>query len=72
MDAQDTVLDRYPAAEAREEPPIFQHGVAAPVDRGCWEIFASPDMYDEPLGTGKTEAKAWEDAARKMKRVEAA
>jgi hypothetical protein len=66
MDAQDTVLDRYPEAEAREEPPIFQHGVASPVDRGFWGIFVGPDLDAEPLGRGTTEAKAWKDAARKI------
>jgi hypothetical protein len=72
MDAQDTVLDRYPHAEAREEPPIFQHGVSAPIERGCWEIHPREDVYGEPLGIGKTESKAWEDAARKLRRTEAA
>ena len=34
MDAQTLVLDRYPDADAVEEPPIFRHGDFAPVDKG--------------------------------------
>ena len=66
MDAQDVVLDRYPAAEAREEPPIFQHGEAMPIEAGHWVICASSDLDDKPLGSGTSESKAWEDAARRL------
>jgi hypothetical protein len=66
MDAQDMVLDRYPDADAREEPPIFRHGEATPVERGYWGIFAGPDLDIGPLGSGNSESRAWEDAAHRL------
>jgi hypothetical protein len=65
MDAQAIVFDRYPDAEAIEEPPVFRHGDLAPFDRGYWGIFA--DSGAVPLGDGATEDEAWDDAARKLK-----
>ena len=64
MDAQALVLDRYPDAEAIEEPPIYRHGDFSPIDAGYWGIFA--DSGATPLGDGATEDKAWEAAARRL------
>jgi hypothetical protein len=72
MDDQETVFSRYPRAEAREEPPIFEHGEAAPIQTGHWAIFAGPDLELAELGRGGSESKAWADAARKMRITEAA
>jgi hypothetical protein len=67
MDHQDTVFRRYPEAQAVEEPPIFQHGQAAPSERSYWRIDAGPELDAGVLGRGTTEARAWADAARRLK-----
>jgi hypothetical protein len=67
MDHQDEVCDRYPDALAVEEPLILRHGDSAPVEPSHWEIFAGPGPDDERLGSGKSEDKAWADAARRVK-----
>jgi hypothetical protein len=72
MDDQETVISRYPRAEAREEPSIFEHGAAAPIQTGHWAIFAGPDLELAEMGRGRSEAKAWADAARKVRIAEAA
>jgi hypothetical protein len=72
MDDQETVFSRYPHAEAREEPAIFEHGEVSPIQTGHWAIFAGPDLELAELGRGRSEAKAWADAARNMRIVEAA
>jgi hypothetical protein len=69
MDHQDEVCDRYPAAQAVEEPLIFRHGDTSPIEPSHWEIFAGPDQDDRRLGSGKTEEKAWADAARRSRVV---
>jgi len=63
MTAQDKVFERFPNAEAREEPAIFEHGVDAPIEGGYWAIFAGPELDGEELGRGKSETEAWSDAA---------
>jgi hypothetical protein len=72
MDDQETVYLRYPRAEAREEPSIFEHGEAAPVQAGHWAIFAGPELELTELGRGCSEPKAWADAARKLSAADAA
>jgi hypothetical protein len=67
MDDQETVCSRYPRAEAREEPSIFEHGEAAPIQAGHWAIFDGPEFDQAELGRGNSEANAWADAARKVK-----
>lgn len=67
MDHQDEVYARYPNAQAVEEPLIFLHGDSSPIEPSHWEILAGPDLEDERLGSGKTEEKAWTDAARRLK-----
>jgi hypothetical protein len=63
MDAQDIVLASHPHAEGIEESPILRHGDYAPVDRGYWAIVA--ESGGVPLGEGRTEQAAWQDAARR-------
>ena len=67
MDDQETVYLRYPRAEAREEPSIFEHGETAPIQAGHWAVFAGPEFDQAELGRGSSEANAWADAAHKAK-----
>ena len=67
MDAQDTVLEIYPDAEAREEPAIFQHGQSEPIEAGHWGIFRGSDLDSDELGRGRSETRAWSDAAGRLK-----
>ena len=67
MDHQDTVFRRYPEAQAVEEPPIFWHERAAPIEQGYWSISAGPELDARVLGRGTTEEQAWADAARRLK-----
>ena len=66
MDAQDQVLERFPKAEAREEPAIFEHDAQCPIGGGYWAVFAGPGFDSDELGRGKSETRAWSDAARKL------
>jgi hypothetical protein len=63
MNAQDKVLDRFPASVARMEPAVFQHGIDGTIDGGYWAIFEGPGLEAEELGRGKSETEAWWDAA---------
>ncbi len=63
MNAQDRVLERYPRAEARQDPAIFEHGTGYLFEGGEWAIFAGPGFDAEELGRGNIEAEAWLDAA---------
>ncbi len=63
MTGQDRVFERFPNAEARKEPTIFEHGIDAPIGGGYWAIFAGPEFDAEELGRGKSEIEAWSDAA---------
>jgi hypothetical protein len=63
MTAQDLVWERYPGAEVREAPAIFEHGVDVPVDSGYWAVFDGPDFNAEELGRGRSQTEAWSDAA---------
>jgi hypothetical protein len=72
MDDQEAVFSRYPHAEAREEPAIFEHGEAVPIQTGHWGIFPGPDLEVAELGRGVSEAMAWADAARKLSLADAA
>ncbi len=66
MDAQETVFQRYPDAEARQEPPIYQHGESTPIEQGYWGIFSGSGFDDEEIGRGHSEDKAWVDAADRL------
>jgi hypothetical protein len=64
MTAQDRVCECFPDAEARKEPPIFQHGFDSPIGAGyLWAIFSGPRVDAEELGRGRSETEAWADAA---------
>jgi hypothetical protein len=66
MDAQDQVLGQCPKAEGREEPAIFDHDAFSLIGGGYWAVFAGPDFDADELGRGKSESRAWSDAARKF------
>ena len=66
MDAQDTVLERFPKAEAMEVPAIFEHDAHSLINGGYWAIFAGPGFDADELGRGRSESRAWADAARKQ------
>ncbi len=67
MDAQDKVLERFPKAEAREEPAIFEHDTHSLIGGGYWAVFAGWPGFDcDELGQGRSvETEAWSDAARR-------
>ena len=49
MTAQDRVYSCFPDAEARQEPPIYEHGIDMPIAGGYWAIFAGPDSTPRNL-----------------------
>ena len=63
MTAQDKVFDNFPDAEARQTPPILEHGADHPIEVGYWAVFAGPEFDAEELGRGMSEMEAWSDAA---------
>jgi hypothetical protein len=65
MNSREMVSSRYPEAQAAVEPLIFQRTIQT--QRGCWFIYAGPDLDARVLGRGITEAKAWADAARRLR-----
>lgn len=72
MDDEELVRDRFPGADACEEPPIFEHGKSSAIDPGYWSIHADADLESEELGHGRTEELAWADAARHVRKMAAA
>jgi hypothetical protein len=66
MDAQDKVFERFPKADVREEPAIFEHGADSLIDGGYWAVFTGPEFDSRELGRGTSEARAWSDAARNL------
>jgi hypothetical protein len=71
MDDQDLVFGRFPHAEAREEPSIFEHGVACPIEMAHWAIYSDIDLDSEEIGRGRTEDLAWKHAAIEIERLSA-
>ena len=69
MDYEETVLNHFPNAEAREEAPIYQHGQASAIMPGYWSIHPDDDLYSEELGNGRTEQLAWKHAAAKVQKL---
>ncbi len=67
MQCQVAVLNRYPEAQAVEEPLRSAPGPWA--QRGCWFVYAGPEVDARVLGHGVTEGQAWENAARRLTRV---
>ncbi len=67
MNSREMVSVRYPEAQAAEEPLSFRR--TALFQRGSWFIYAGPDVDARVLGRGTTEAKAWADAAHRLKSV---
>jgi hypothetical protein len=71
MDAEELVLASFPKAEAREEAPVYQHGMSSAVMPGYWAIHPNTDLDSEELGHGRTEEQAWNNAASKVGRLAA-
>jgi hypothetical protein len=67
MNSREMVFNRYPEAQAAEEPLFFQRTTL--ISCGSWFIYAGPDLDARVLGRGATEVKAWADAARRMRNV---
>jgi hypothetical protein len=61
MHSKETVLARYPEAQAVEEPLCPAHGPWG--QRGCWFVYAAADTDARVLGRGATEGLAWANAA---------
>ena len=67
MQCKVAVLNRYPEAQAVEEPLRPSPGPWS--QRGCWFVYAGPESDARALGHGLTERQAWENAARRLARV---
>lgn len=67
MQLQVIVLNRYPEAQAVEEPLYPSPGPWC--QRGRWLVYAGADSDARVLGHGVTEGQAWADAARRLERV---
>jgi hypothetical protein len=63
VNAQDRVLQRFPSAQARQDPAIFEQDTGYLFEGGEWAIFAGPGFDAEELGRGRNETEAWSDAA---------
>ena len=64
MQCQVAVRNRYPEAQAVEEP--LRPSPGPWVQRGCWFVYAGPEPDANVLGHGTTECQAWENAARRL------
>jgi hypothetical protein len=64
MQCQVAVLNRYPDAQAVEEPLRHQPGPRE--QRGYWFVYAGAEPDARVLGHGPTEGQAWENAARRL------
>jgi hypothetical protein len=67
MQHQVAVLNRFPEAQAVEEPLSPSPGPWA--QRGRWYVYAGAESDARVLGRGATEGQAWSDAARRLARV---
>jgi hypothetical protein len=67
MHHQVAVLNRYPEAQAAEEPLCPSPGPWG--QRGRWFVYAGAEPDARVLGQGVTEGQAWANAARRLARV---
>jgi hypothetical protein len=67
MQFQVAVLNRYPEAQAVEEPLRPSSGPWS--QRGRWFVYAGAEPDARVLGHGSTEGQAWENAARRLARA---
>jgi hypothetical protein len=67
MHHQVAVLNRYPEAQAVEEP--LRPSPGPWVQRGRWFVYAGAETDARMLGHGGTEGEAWANAARRLARV---
>jgi hypothetical protein len=61
------VLNRYPEAQAAEEPLCPSPGPWG--QRGRWFVYAGAEPDARVLGQGVTEDQAWANASRRLARV---
>jgi hypothetical protein len=61
------VLNRYPEAQAVEEPLCPSAGPWG--QRGRWFVYAGAEPDARVLGQGATEGQAWANAAHRLARV---
>ena len=64
MRHQKAVRERYPEAQAVEEPLSRSPGPWG--QRGHWFIYAGPESDSRVLGHGVGESQAWANAARRL------
>ena len=67
MHHKPAVLNRYPEAQAIEEPLSPSPGPWG--QRGRWFVYAGADTDARVLGHGVTEGRAWANAARRLTRA---
>jgi hypothetical protein len=67
MHHQVAVLNRFPEAQAVEEPLSPSPGPWG--QRGRWFVYAEAELDARVLGHGVTEGQAWANAARRLARV---
>lgn len=68
MQHQVAVLNRYPEAQAVEEPLAPSPGPWT--QRGRWYVYAGAESDARMLGHGATESEAWANAAHRLARAE--
>jgi hypothetical protein len=66
MHRQVAVLNRYPEAQAVEEPMALSPGPWT--QRGRWYVYAGAESDARMLGHGATEGQAWANAARRLEK----
>jgi hypothetical protein len=64
MRHQKAVRERYPEAQAVEEPLTRSPGPWG--QRGHWFVYAAPEPDSRVLGHGVGEREAWANAARRL------
>ena len=67
MQSKVAVLNRYPEAQAVEEP--LSPSPSPWGQKGCWFVYAGVEPDARMLGHGATEGQAWANAARRLAKV---
>ncbi len=66
MTPKETVLARFPHAEAQYNEGIFPSAQSATYQPASWAIYPTSGLTQPELGRGNTEEQAWDAAARKI------
>jgi hypothetical protein len=66
MTSQEFVHFRFPNAVAIHQDPVHISGIDTPIQKRGWLVLSVPSEGARLLGTGQTEAEAWDAAAKKM------